>query len=98
MCPDFVEQAKIEGECQQLNDKEIGVDFTEFLQNHSKYQEVKNGLSVFDSTGWALEDQVVLDLFLNLANDLDIGLPVSIEHVSEDAKNPYHFLLKGVEA
>jgi ornithine cyclodeaminase/alanine dehydrogenase-like protein (mu-crystallin family) len=70
----------------------------DLIQNSSKYAKVKNGLSVFDSTGWALEDQVVMDLFLDLAAEFGIGLEVALENVSDDAKNPYNFLLKTVDA
>ena len=70
----------------------------ELIQSNEAYQSTKYGKTVFDSTGWALEDQVVLDLFLDLAKEFNIGLEVCIENISEDAKNPYHFLLKSVEA
>ncbi len=98
VCPDFLEQAKIEGECQQLKGLEIGPDWIEVLQKPENFVHVKNEMSVFDSTGWALEDQVVMNLFLELAMEFDIGLEVSLESVSEDAKNPYNFLLKAIEA
>ena len=96
VCPDFLDQAKIEGECQQLKNEDIAADLVELIQNNSSYVNVKNQLSVFDSTGWALEDQVVMDLFMDLANTLGIGLEVALENVAEDAKNPYHFLLEEV--
>lgn len=96
VCPDFLEQAKIEGECQQLDDSEIGANWVDVLQNPDDFAKVQNEMSVFDSTGWALEDQVVMDLFLDLAEEFEIGLQVAIENVSEDAKNPYHFLMKSV--
>lgn len=98
VCPDFPAQAKIEGECQQLEDSDIDTDLVDLIQNSSKYIKVKNGLSVFDSTGWALEDQVVMDLFLDLAAEFGIGLEVALENISDDAKNPYNFLLKTVDA
>jgi len=97
VCPDFLAQAKIVGECQQLNDGEIGPDLVELVRNNESYEYAKNQTSVFDSTGWALEDQVVMDLFLELAIKFDIGLEVAIENISEDAKNPYHFLLKPIQ-
>ncbi len=98
VCPDFLEQAKIEGECQQLKDSEIGPDWVEVLQKPKNFVAVQNQMSIFDSTGWALEDQVVMDLFLDLAIEFGIGLEVALENVSDDAKNPYNFLLKSIEA
>ncbi|MCK0148119.1 hypothetical protein MWU78_20905 [Arenibacter sp. F26102] len=97
VCPDFLEQAKIEGECQQLKPEEIGPSLVHLIQNKTSYDYVKTELSVFDSTGWALEDQVVLELFLDLAKEFNIGLNVHLEHISSDVKNPYHFLLSSVE-
>ncbi len=96
VCPDFLAQAKIEGECQQLRDNEIGIDLVGLTKNHMNYKHVKEQTSVFDSTGWALEDMVVMDLFLDLAKTFNIGLEVAIENISQDVKNPYHFLLKEV--
>ena len=96
VCPDFLAQAKIEGECQQLQDSEIGPDLIELIQNYEIYEHVKLERTVFDSTGWALEDQIVMDLFLELANDYRIGQKIALENISEDPKNPYNFMLKRV--
>jgi len=96
--PDFLEQALIEGECQQLDTSQIGPDLVQLIQNNQNFEDVRNQLTVFDSTGWALEDQVVMDLFLELAEKFSVGKELEIENTSEDAKNPYHFLLKAVEA
>ncbi|MFK5972008.1 MAG: ornithine cyclodeaminase family protein [Flavobacteriaceae bacterium] len=97
VCPDFLEQAKIEGECQQLKNEEIGPDLVDLAQNSASYAYAKSRRTVFDSTGWAMEDQVVMGLFLDLANEFGIGLEIAIENIPEDAKNPYHFLLKTVQ-
>lgn len=98
VCPDFLEQALVEGECQQLKKEYINDDLINVIQNCSSFSKIKNELSVFDSTGWALEDKVVMDLFLELANRFDIGLHVALENISEEAKNPYHFLLQTTNA
>jgi len=95
--PDFLQQAVIEGECQQLEAKDIGPDLVDLIQNQKRFEQVKKSSTVFDSTGWALEDQVVMDLFLNLANEFSIGLELAIENTSADAKNPYHYFLKSVQ-
>ncbi|WP_400077190.1 ornithine cyclodeaminase family protein [Winogradskyella sp. R77965] len=96
VCPDFLEQAKIEGECQQLKDSEIGPDLSELVKHSETYTSAKNQRTVFDSTGWALEDQIVMDLFLDLATEFGIGQEIAIENISEDAKNPYNFILNTV--
>ena len=96
VCPDFPEQALIEGECQQLEQEDIGPEFAEIMQNQDKYKFVRNQRSVFDSTGLSLEDQAVVELFMEYAEKLKIGQEIEIEYIQDDAKNPYHFL--GVEA
>lgn len=95
--PDFLKQAVIEGECQQLEAPDIGPDLVDLIQNQKDFESAKNSSTVFDSTGWALEDQVVMDLFLDLANEFGIGLELAIENTSADAKNPYHYFLKSVQ-
>ena len=44
---------------------------------------------MFDSTGWALEDQVILGLLIKHAEALGIGREVSIEITPADPLNPY---------
>ena len=97
VCPDFIAQAKIEGECQQLKDEFIGPDLVALLHNKEEYAHAQNQHTVFDSTGWALEDQVIMDLFLELANKYDVGEKIALENISEDSKNPYNFMLQTQE-
>lgn len=94
ICPDFLSQALVEGECQQLIEEQeaIGPNWVEVLQNSSNYHQVKGQRSVFDSTGWALEDQVVSELFIEYAAALNLGRQILIENVPQDAKNPYEFV------
>ncbi|RZK13113.1 MAG: ornithine cyclodeaminase family protein [Flavobacterium sp.] len=92
VCPDYIEQAIVEGECQQLEQKDIGAELVEVVQNPAKYAYLQNERTVFDSTGWALEDKVVMDLFLDCALKLGLGQELEIEHRPEDTKNPYDFL------
>lgn len=94
--PDFRKQALIEGECQRLEKKFIGPELFEVVQGNGNFEFAKDKVSVFDSTGWALEDQVVMNLFLKLAKQYGYGKKMVIENVLEDTKNPYHFLLQGV--
>lgn len=92
VCPDFIDQALKEGECQQLSREQISAGLLEVIQNEEKFQHVLNERTVFDSTGYALEDQIVMNLFMDYAKELGRGQEVSIEGLQEDAKNPYHFL------
>ncbi len=92
VCPDFREQAIVEGECQQLDHSKIGPDLVEVVQNLEAYAHAQNQCTVFDSTGWALEDQVVMELFLEYASSLGLGQEIEVEFMPEDAKSPYHFI------
>lgn len=94
VCPDFEAQAIIEGECQRLEKEQIGPDLAKVIQNAANYLPVQSQRSVFDSTGWALEDQIVMEQFMDYANDLGVGQEIEIEMISENAKNPYYFLNK----
>lgn len=91
VCPDFRAQAIKEGECQQLVPDQIGPDLFELVQNRDRYEGVRDQITVFDSTGWALEDHVAMNLFMELAADLELGTHVQIESIPEDAVNPYYF-------
>jgi ornithine cyclodeaminase/alanine dehydrogenase-like protein (mu-crystallin family) len=92
VCPDFLEQALQEGECQQLLKGYIGPELYQVVQYPLQHETYRNQVSVFDSTGWALEDMVVFNLFMDLAKQHEVGEFVQIEYVPDDAKNPYEFL------
>jgi len=92
VCPDFKAQALVEGECQRLDEKYIGPDWVQVVQNQQDYTKYQNEKTVFDSTGWALEDWVVTDLFMEYAIELGLGTEIELESIPEDAKNPYEFI------
>ena len=91
VCPEFLEQAVKEGECQQLSSTDIGASLVEILRDPDRYSYLKDELTVFDSTGWALEDQVAMELLFNYAIELKLGTEIQIESISVDPKNPYNF-------
>ena len=93
VCPDFTEQAVLEGECQRLDKKDIGNDLVGVVKNLDSYKNIQSKRSVFDSTGWALEDNVVMDLFLDCAAELGLGQKLEIENMPKDTKNPYDFVI-----
>lgn len=92
VCPDFKAQAVIEGECQRLDEKSIGAELADVLKNHGSYSYLRNQRSVFDSTGWSLEDAVVMELFTDYARQLGLGKEMQIEAIGGDAKSPYGFM------
>ncbi len=92
VCPDWIKQATIEGECQQLSESQIGESLFNCLKDANKHKNLKGQLTVFDSTGLALQDLVVSTIFLNHAKAMNIGKALIIENESIDEKNPYSFL------
>ncbi len=90
--PDFLAQAVLEGECQQLASEDIGPDIIEVIRNKDKYQGLQSQKTVFDSTGWALEDHVAVEMLRKLAAQSGIGSFKKIEYFPLDVKNPYDFL------
>lgn len=92
VCPDFHDQAVNEGECQQLDPDEIHAELVTVIQNPVDFPDLRNRRTVFDSTGWALEDQVAFQMLIDCAADLGLGTPVDLESMSDDPHNPYAFL------
>ena len=92
VCPDFRPQAVVEGECQRLTAGAIGADIVTVCQHRDHYKQLRDGLTVYDSTGWSLQDQVALRLFAEMAAELGLGEYLEIENMSGDAKSPYDFL------
>lgn len=97
VCPDHRDQATKEGECQQLEPHEIGPSLAELVANADRYREAQVRTTVFDSTGWALEDRVAIQLLLNHAERLELGILLELENVSDDPWNPYYFAPKDPE-
>ena len=93
VCPDFSGQAVKEGECQQLSGSEIGPDLVAIVNDVKTYSRFRNKPTVFDSTGWALEDHVVVDILIRRARELGCGSEISVESISVDPMNPYEFTL-----
>ena len=87
--PDHLEQCRREGECQHLPPEKIGPSLPEIVANAEQYQNAREGLTVFDSTGWALEDHIVVEMLLEYAERLGIGTEVQLELVPDDPLDPY---------
>lgn len=91
VCPDHPDQAAKEGECQQLSPSEIGPSLAELVASADSYRDAQDTTTVFDSTGWALEDRVGINLLLDYANEFGLGLLLELEDIGDDPLNPYHF-------
>ncbi|MEU9523353.1 ornithine cyclodeaminase family protein [Streptomyces sp. NPDC048224] len=89
--PDHLAQARNEGECQRLAEDEIGPDLSTVCRDPESWVKHREGRTVFDSTGYALEDHVALDVLIELAEETGIGERMLIEHLPTDALDPYAF-------
>ncbi|GIE54281.1 ornithine cyclodeaminase [Amorphoplanes nipponensis] len=87
--PDHFAQARAEGECQQLTDEEVGPDLMTLCARPQDAVPLRTRRTVFDSTGFALEDHVAFSTLIELAAEAGVGDRVSLEHLPEDALNPY---------
>lgn len=94
VCPDFRDQAIREGECQQLKDfTKIGAELSDVVKAPEQYRHYQQQCTVFDSTGFALEDQVAMNMLLDYATELQLGTLVELETATAEVKNPYSFVL-----
>ncbi len=91
VCPDFEAQAVVEGECQQLLPDEIDASIGAVASDPDQFAKKRECLTIFDSTGWAVEDLVAMELLLSYANELELGQRVELESISTEPHNPYHF-------
>lgn len=98
VCPDVLEQATREGECQQLSVEEIADDLVTVVRDGDAYTHLRQQKTVFDSTGWALEDQIAMDLLLEYGRDFCMGTEIEIECLSADPRDPYEFLTQTTTA
>lgn len=92
VCPDFREQAIHEGDCQQLSASDIGPNLIELVKSADTYTEKRDDTTVFDSTGWALEDHILIEILMHHAHALGCGTPVQVESIADDPRDPYSFL------
>ncbi|MEU7650220.1 ornithine cyclodeaminase family protein [Streptomyces huasconensis] len=88
---DHVEQSLREGEGQQLTKDDLGPELMDLCARPELADGLRERVTVFDSTGFALEDHVALDVLIELAEEAGIGDRVSLEHLPADALDPYSF-------
>lgn len=89
VCPDYLPQAAVEGECQQLEPAEVGPSLAELVQSSASFAPAKDRWTVFDSTGYALEDLVAMSVFLGYARSFELGQQLVIEGNEADVLDPY---------
>ena len=89
VCPDFRPQALREGECQRLTGDQIGPDLVELVKDQRRYNSYRDRCTVYDSTGWAMQDYVTAKLFSGYGKELGCGTELSLANVTQDPLNPY---------
>lgn len=87
--PDHPDQAHREGECQLLERHETGPGLAQLCARPSLAEAERRRLTVFDSTGFALEDHFAVEVFLEAAAELGLGARLQVEHHPDDALDPY---------
>ena len=92
VCPDVVAQCLLEGESQQLSVDQLGPDLPRLVQGRAHYEGHRQSLTVFDSTGWALEDLIAAELLLDHADRLGVGVEVELQPAPIDPYDPYEFV------
>lgn len=95
VCPDYLAQAVVEGECQRLAPGEIGPPLIELVKGAERYAAHRYSPTVFDSTGFALEDKAVLQVLLAFARELGLGRSMAVETIAADPTDPYSFVRVG---
>ena len=85
---DFLIQAEKEGECQQLDPARIEPETIDVVRKAGACDNVRRHRSMFDSTGFALEDLVVLEMMLHYASESNIDTAMKITSAAPDPHNP----------
>ena len=88
--PDVLSQCLAEGECQQLPIGQIAPDLAQIVRSPERHAARRHGLTVYDSTGWAVQDAVALQLAVDLAAEHGLGTAIELELLPSDPRNPYH--------
>lgn len=97
VCPDFPEQALLEGECQQLQPEEVGLSLMEMIERPEEFYSWRERQTVFDSTGLAIEDHVALSIMQELVQAHGLGQRLELEYCPKDPYNPYEFITSSVQ-
>jgi ornithine cyclodeaminase/alanine dehydrogenase-like protein (mu-crystallin family) len=79
----------VEGECQQLPEDRIGPSLPQIVKDRAHCNEYRSRLTIFDSTGFALEDKLAMESFLGYAENFGLGTDIAIESMPHDPLDPY---------
>lgn len=89
---EYLPQAKIEGDIQQMPDDYVCTELYEVIRGEKKLNVEKDGTILFDSVGFALEDYSVLRLIYDLAIENKIGKEMNLIPNIDDVKDLFSLL------
>ncbi len=92
VCPDVPAQCLAEGESQQLQAEDLGPNLAELARNEGEFQRYRDLLTVFDSTGWALQDLIAAELIGDHAEAIGVGTDLDLQPTADDPYDPYRAL------
>lgn len=95
VCPDVPAQCLLEGEAQQLSADDLGPDLAELVRNEAEYRRHRGLLTVFDSTGWALQDLIAAELIIDHAERIGAGTDLALQPTTDDPYDPYRSVGRG---
>ena len=87
--PDVLSQCIAEGECQQVPVARIGPELTDVVREPDRFAHRRDQLTVYDSTGWAVQDAVALQLAVELARQHHLGTELQLELLPGNPHDPY---------
>lgn len=89
---EYLPQAKIEGDIQQMPDDYKCTELYEVIRGEKKLNVEKDGTILFDSVGFALEDYSVLRLIYDLARENKVGKEMNLIPDIDDVKDLFSLL------
>ncbi|AGH80505.1 ornithine cyclodeaminase [Psychromonas sp. CNPT3] len=89
---EYLPQSKVEGEIQQLDDDFSCTELHEIIKGNKHLNVATDGLILYDSVGFALEDYSVLRLVYSLAKEHNLGTEMNLIPEMDDVKNLFSLL------
>ncbi len=89
---EFAEQARIEGEIQQMDPDFPVTELWEVLTKSQPGRESDSEVTIFDSVGFSVEDFSTLSLIYDLATEGDFGVELDLVPEMTDVKDLYGLL------
>ena len=73
-------------------ERDLGPDLPALIRRRDRHEAMRAQLTVFDSTGWSLEDLIAAELVLDHGERLGEGFVLNLQPAPQDPYDPYEFL------